>query len=105
MKRRSTVRLTDKRLSAAFSLVEIMVAVAVLVILTVFVAQLTNSATAITRVGTKHIDADTQARAVLPISITTSSNRPDIMVTVTVTVTVTNLTLGNRVAINSPSLV
>src|SRR5438552_2149721 len=65
MRSRSTVSLTDKRLSAAFSLVEIMVAVAVLVILTVLVAQLTNSATAITRVGTKHIDADTQARAVL----------------------------------------
>jgi hypothetical protein len=65
MRSRSTVRLTDKRLSAAFSLVEIMVAVAVLVILTIVVAQLTNSATAITRLGTKHIDADTQARAVL----------------------------------------
>jgi len=46
-------------------LIEIMVAVAVLVILIVFVAQLTNSATAITRVGTKHMDADTQARTVL----------------------------------------
>ena len=65
MTSRSTVRITDKRLSAAFSLVEIMVAVAVLVILTILVAQLTNSATAITRLGTKHIDADTQARAVL----------------------------------------
>jgi len=48
-----------------FTLIEIMVAVAVLVILIVFVAQLTNSATAITRVGTKHMDADTQARIVL----------------------------------------
>src|SRR6266513_3051480 len=65
MTSRSTVRITDKRLSAAFSLVEIMVAVAVLVILTILVAQLTNSATAITRLGTKHIDADTQGRAVL----------------------------------------
>ena len=65
MTSRSTVRITDKRLSAAFSLVEIMVAVTVLVILTILVAQLTNSATAITRLGTKHIDADTQARAVL----------------------------------------
>jgi hypothetical protein len=65
MTRRSTVRITDKRLSAAFSLIEIMVAVAVLVILTILVGQLTNSATAITRHGTKHIDADTQARAVL----------------------------------------
>ncbi len=50
---------------AGFTLIEIMVAVAVLVILILFVAQLTNSATAITRVGTKHMDADTQARTVL----------------------------------------
>jgi prepilin-type N-terminal cleavage/methylation domain-containing protein len=50
---------------AGFTLIEIMVAVAVLVILIVFVAQLTNSATAITRLGTKHMDADTQARTVL----------------------------------------
>jgi hypothetical protein len=46
-------------------LIEIMVAVAVLVILILFVAQLTNSVTAITRVGTKHMAADTQARTVL----------------------------------------
>src|SRR5881398_736305 len=65
MSSRSTVRLPDNRLSAAFSLVELMVAVAVLAILIALVAQLTNSATTITRVGTKHIDADTQARAVL----------------------------------------
>jgi len=65
MRSRSTVRLTDKRLLAAFSLVEIMVAVAVLVIVTALVAQLTNSATAVARVGTKHMDADTQARTVL----------------------------------------
>src|SRR5437762_1988983 len=50
---------------AGFTLIEIMVAVAVLVILILFVVQLTNSATAITRIGTKHMDADTQARTVL----------------------------------------
>src|SRR5437764_3337174 len=50
---------------AGFTLIEIMVAVAALVILILFVVQLTNSATAITRVGTKHMDADTQARTVL----------------------------------------
>jgi prepilin-type N-terminal cleavage/methylation domain-containing protein len=50
---------------AAFSLFEIMVAVAVLAILTVLVAQLTNSVSALTRVGVKHIGTDTQARAVL----------------------------------------
>jgi prepilin-type N-terminal cleavage/methylation domain-containing protein len=51
--------------AAGFTLIEIMVAVAVLVILILFVAQLTNSATAVARVGTKHMDADTQARTVL----------------------------------------
>jgi len=50
---------------AGFTLIEIMVAVAVLVILILFVAQLTNSVTGITRVGTKHMAADTQARTVL----------------------------------------
>lgn len=48
-----------------FTLIEVMVAVAVLAILIVFFAQLTNSTTAITRAGTRHMDADTQARAVL----------------------------------------
>ena len=64
MRRRTIIAKPPPRL-AGFTLIEIMVAVAVLVILIVFVAQLTNSATAITRVGTKHMDADTQARTVL----------------------------------------
>ena len=64
MRRRTIIAKAPFRL-AGFTLIEIMVAVAVLVILIVFVAQLTNSATAITRVGTKHMDADTQARTVL----------------------------------------
>lgn len=63
--RRRTILAKPPARAASFTLIEIMVAVAVLVILIVFVAQLTNSATAITRVGTKHMDADTQARTVL----------------------------------------
>jgi len=64
--RRSPARLlTIRAAPAAFTLVEIMVAVAVLTILIVLATQLLNSASAITRVGVKHIDTDTQARAVL----------------------------------------
>lgn len=51
--------------TAAFSLVEMMVAVSVLAVFTALVAQLTNSASTVTRVGVKRIDTDTQARAVL----------------------------------------
>jgi prepilin-type N-terminal cleavage/methylation domain-containing protein len=63
--RRPTILAKPPPRLAGFTLIEIMVAVAVLVILILFVAQLTNSATAIARVGTKHMDADTQARTVL----------------------------------------
>ena len=63
--RRPTILAKPPPRLAGFTLIEIMVAVAVLVILILFVAQLTNSVTAITRVGTKHMDADTQARTVL----------------------------------------
>jgi hypothetical protein len=48
----------------AFTLVELLVSVFVLVIITFTVAQLMSSATAITRTGHKHIDTDTQARVV-----------------------------------------
>lgn len=50
---------------AAFSLVEIMVSIAVLVIFILLVASVTNSAIGVARVGSKRIDTDTQARAVL----------------------------------------
>jgi prepilin-type N-terminal cleavage/methylation domain-containing protein len=63
--RRETILAKPPPRFAGFTLIEIMVAVAVLVILILFVVQLTNSATAITRIGTKHMDADTQARTVL----------------------------------------
>jgi hypothetical protein len=48
----------------AFTLVELLVSVFVLVIIVFLVAQLMTSATAITRTGHKYIDTDTQARAV-----------------------------------------
>lgn len=65
MRRRAVRFLTIRTAPAAFTLVEIMVAVAVLTILIVLATQLLNSASAITRVGVKHINTDTQARAVL----------------------------------------
>ena len=48
----------------AFTLIELLVSVVVLVIVIFVVAQLTNSTTAVTRTGNKHIDTDTQARVV-----------------------------------------
>jgi prepilin-type N-terminal cleavage/methylation domain-containing protein len=65
MRRRRASLLTIRTEPAAFTLVEIMVAVAVLTILILLATQLLNSATAITRVGIKHINTDAQARAVL----------------------------------------
>src|SRR5947208_11289403 len=53
------------RTREAFSLVEILVSVAVLTLLLLMVSQLLSHATAITRTGNKHIDTDTQARVVL----------------------------------------
>src|SRR5437868_6272800 len=52
------------RAKNGFSLVEIMVSVAVLTLLLLIVSQVINHATAITRSGNKHIDTDTQARVV-----------------------------------------
>src|SRR6266550_741045 len=49
----------------AFSLVEMLVSVTVLVILALVVSQVLSSATILARTETKHIDTDTQARAVL----------------------------------------
>src|SRR5205823_2179292 len=42
-----------------------LISLAVTVIIILMVAQLMNSATAVTRTGSKHIDTDTQARAAL----------------------------------------
>jgi hypothetical protein len=50
---------------SGFTLAELLVSVFVLVIIIFLVAQLMTSATAVTRIGNKHIDTDTQARVVL----------------------------------------
>jgi hypothetical protein len=48
-----------------FTLAELLVSVFVVTIIILMVTQLMTSATAITRTGNKHVDTDTQARAVL----------------------------------------
>lgn len=50
--------------SAAFTLVEMLVSVAVLLVIMAFVSQMMNSTTASTAMSGKHLDADTQARLV-----------------------------------------
>src|SRR6266705_6422017 len=47
-----------------FTLAELLVSMAVLIIITLMLTQLMTSATAITRTAHKHIDTDTQARVV-----------------------------------------
>src|SRR6266480_3070012 len=54
-----------RRNSGAFTLVELLISVGVLALLILLVSQLMNSATAVTRTGSKHIDTDTQARVIL----------------------------------------
>jgi hypothetical protein len=81
MKRPPLAKPSVFSICAAFSLIEIVVSIAVLVMLILIVAQLTNSARAITRIGTKHIDTDTQARAVLDrigLDITKMIKRSDL---------------------------
>ena len=66
-RRRSAVATTRSKARprcGAFTLMELLVSVVVLVMIIFVVAQLTNSATAVTRTGNKHIDTDTQARVV-----------------------------------------
>jgi prepilin-type N-terminal cleavage/methylation domain-containing protein len=55
---------TARRARRGFTLAEVLVSVFVLVIILLMVAQLMNSATGIIRPGNKHIDTDTEARAV-----------------------------------------
>ena len=50
---------------SAFTLVELLVSMAVLTLLLVLILQLTNGATAVITAGNKHIDVDSQARALL----------------------------------------
>jgi hypothetical protein len=53
------------RTANAFTLIELLISLAVTTMIILMVAQLMNSATAVARTGSKHIDTDTQARAVL----------------------------------------
>jgi type II secretory pathway component PulJ len=53
------------RTSNAFTLIELLISLAVTAMIILMVAQLMNSATAVTRTSSKHIDTDSQARAVL----------------------------------------
>ncbi len=53
------------RRTGAFTLVELLVSMAVLTLLLVLILQLTNGATAVITAGNKHIDVDSQARALL----------------------------------------
>jgi hypothetical protein len=55
----------NRKIHAAFTLVEILVSVAVLLLMVALFAQMVSHATAITRVDSRHVDTDTQARAVL----------------------------------------
>ena len=56
--------LRQRGCASGFTLAELLVSVFVLTIIIFMVAQLMTSATAVTRTGNKHIDTDTQARAV-----------------------------------------
>src|SRR5262249_4448812 len=58
-------KLRIRRRTTAFSLIEILVAVSVVMFIVVILGKLTGHATTVTRTGGKHIDTDTQARTVL----------------------------------------
>ena len=57
--------ITGRRARDGFTLIELLISLAVTAMIILMVAQLMNSATAVARTGNKHIDTDTQARAVL----------------------------------------
>ena len=56
---------TARRARDGFTLVELLISIVVITIIILMIAQLMTSATAVARTGNKHIDTDTQARAVL----------------------------------------
>jgi hypothetical protein len=62
--KRGAFTLKQHGCSRGFTLVELLVSVFVLTAIILLVAQLMTTATAISRTGNKHIDTDTQARAV-----------------------------------------
>src|SRR5271155_615115 len=55
----------SKKMTGGFTLIEVLVSIAVLGLMMVGVAQMMNSALSATLGGYKHMDADTQARMVL----------------------------------------
>ena len=61
---REAFTLKQRGRSSGFTLVELLVSVFVLAIIILMIAQLMNSAAAVTRTGHKHISTDTQARTV-----------------------------------------
>jgi prepilin-type N-terminal cleavage/methylation domain-containing protein len=58
-------RTAEPRARGGFTLIELLISLAVTAMIILMVAQLMNSATAVTRTGNKHVDADTEARTVL----------------------------------------
>ena len=62
---REAFTLRQRGRSSGFTLAELLVSIFVLTIIIIMVAQLMNSAAAITRTGHKHISTDTQARVAL----------------------------------------
>ena len=56
---------TRWRARDGFTLAEMLISIVVITLIILMVGQLMTSATAVTRTGNKHIDTDTQARAVL----------------------------------------
>src|SRR5262244_383573 len=65
MRTKSGIMSRVPRRTAGFTLAELLVSLAVVVIITLIASQVMTSATAITRTGNKHFDTDTQARVVL----------------------------------------
>src|SRR5207237_6822808 len=61
---REAFTLKQRGRCSGFTLAELLVSVFVLALIILMVAQLTNSAAALTKMGHKHISADTQARTV-----------------------------------------
>src|SRR5437588_1397592 len=53
------------RTGNAFTLIELLISLAVTALIILMVSQLMTSTTAVARTGNKHIDTDTQARAIL----------------------------------------
>jgi len=56
---------TGQRHGHGFTLMELLISIAIVTIIILMVAQLMSNATAVARTGNKHIDTDTQARVIL----------------------------------------